>query len=93
MQIVDLMISEVGKQLLGKGVTLEMTQAAKDFLAEKGFDPNFGARPLRRQIQEHVEDCLSEELLAGKFGPGDTVVIDVEEGKTVVKVKSPAEVV
>ncbi|MBI2171779.1 MAG: ATP-dependent Clp protease ATP-binding subunit [Chloroflexi bacterium] len=93
MQIVDLMVSEVGKQLLGKGVTLEMTQAAKDFLAEKGFDPNFGARPLRRQIQEHVEDCLSEELLGGKFGPGDTVVIDVEEGKTVVKVKSPAEVV
>ena len=89
MQIVDLMLADVGKTLLGKGVTLEVSQSARDLLADKGYDPNFGARPLRRQIQEQVEDKLSEELLAGRFGPGDTVVIDVEEGKTVVKVKSP----
>ncbi len=93
LQIVDLMLADVGKQLLEKGVTLEVSQAVRDLLADKGFDPNFGARPLRRQIQEQIEDKLSEELLAGKFGPGDTVSIDVDEGKTVVKVKTPAAAV
>ncbi|MBI4201976.1 MAG: AAA family ATPase, partial [Chloroflexi bacterium] len=93
MEIVDMMIHDVAKQLLEKGVNLEVTQATKDFLAEKGYDPNFGARPLRRMIQEQVEDRLSEELLNGRYGPGDTVVVDMEEGNTVVKVKSPATTV
>ena len=58
-------------------------------MAEKGFDPNFGARPLRRQIQDDIEDRLSEEFLAGGFGLGDTVVIDVVDGETVVRVETP----
>ncbi|MDO8750503.1 MAG: ATP-dependent Clp protease ATP-binding subunit, partial [Dehalococcoidia bacterium] len=63
LQIVDLMLRDVAKQLLEKGVSMEVSQAAKELLAEKGFDPNFGARPLRRVIQERVEDRLSEDFL------------------------------
>ena len=88
-QIVDLMLAEVALQLLEKGVSMEVTQPAKELLAEKGFDPSFGARPLRRQIQEQVEDKLSEDFLADRFGPGDTVEIDVEEGDFVVRVRAP----
>ena len=89
LQIVDLMLRDVAKQLLEKGVSMEVTQAAKELLAEKGFDPSFGARPLRRQIQERVEDRLSEDFLGGKFGPGDTVHIDVEDGEIVARVEVP----
>ncbi|MFC1935623.1 ATP-dependent Clp protease ATP-binding subunit [Chloroflexota bacterium] len=89
LQIVELMLRDVAKQLLEKAVSMEVTQAAKELLAEKGFDPNFGARTLRREIQEQVEDKLSEDLLAGNFGPGDTVRIDVEEGEVVVRVEVP----
>ena len=89
LQIVDLMLRDVAKQLLEKGVSMEVTQAAKELLAEKGFDPNFGARPLRREIQERVEDRLSEDFLGGKFGPGDTVHIDVEDGEIVARVEAP----
>ncbi len=90
LQIVDLMLRDVAKQLLEKGVSMEVSQAAKELLAEKGFDPNFGARPLRRVIQERVEDRLSEDLLAGKFGPGGTVYIDVDgDGEIVARVEAP----
>ena len=89
LQIVQLMLREVAQQLLEKGVSMEVTQAAKELLAEKGYDPDFGARPLRRQIQELVEDKLSEDILAGKFGPGDTVHIDVDDGQMVLRVEAP----
>ena len=88
-QIVDLMLKEVAHNLLEKGVSLEVTQAAKDFLVEKGYDPNFGARPLRRVIQDHVEDKLSEELLGGRMPPGDTVVVDAKDGQIVVNMRVP----
>ena len=83
--IVDLMLAEVAKSLLEKGVFLEVSQAAKELLAEKGFDATFGARPLRRAIQSQLEDKLSEEFLYGKFGTGDTVEVDVEEGEIVIR--------
>jgi len=67
--------------LQAKGVTLEVTEAAKDWLGEKGYDPAFGARPLRRVIQNEIEDRLSESLLQEQFTSGDTIVIDVEDGK------------
>ncbi len=88
-QIVELMLREVASQLLDKGVSLEVTKAAKELLADKGFDPDYGARPLRREIQERVEDRLSEEYLAGKFGPGDTLHVDVEDDDIVVRVEAP----
>jgi len=66
-QIVDLMLVSVTSQLAEKGIKLEVTEAAKDFLGKKGYDEVFGARPLRRVIQDMVEDKLSEDLLRGKF--------------------------
>ena len=83
-KIVDLMLNTVIQRLSEKGIKLEVTEAAKDFLGEKGYDEVFGARPLRRVIQDMVEDKLSESLLGGKFQPGDTAVVDLEEGEIVV---------
>jgi len=83
-KIVDLMLTTVSQQLAEKEIKLEVTDAAKDFLGEKGYDEVYGARPLRRVIQDRVEDKLSEDLLRGKFQPGDTVVVDVEEEEIVV---------
>ena len=84
-QIVDLMLASVTQQLKEKDITLEVTDAAKDFLGEKGYDEVFGARPLRRTIQDMVEDKLSEDLLRGNFQSGDTVTVDLEEGQIVVR--------
>ena len=83
-QIVDLMLKSVTGQLAEKGIALEVTDAAKDVLGEKGYDEVFGARPLRRVIQDMVENPLSEDLLRGKFQSGDTAIIDVEDGEIVV---------
>jgi ATP-dependent Clp protease ATP-binding subunit ClpC len=83
-KIVELMLAQVSKQLGEKGIKLEVTDAAKDLLGEKGYDEVFGARPLRRVIQDMVEDKLSESFLRGKFQPGDTAVVDVEGEEIVV---------
>lgn len=82
--IVDLMLVTVKQAVSEKGINLEITDAAKNFLGEKGYDEVFGARPLRRVIQNLVEDKLSEELLRGKFQPGDTAVVDLEGEEIVV---------
>jgi ATP-dependent Clp protease ATP-binding subunit ClpC len=84
-QIVDLMLVSVDKQLAEKGIKLEVTEAAKDFLGNKGYDEVFGARPLRRVIQDTVEDKLSEDLLRGKFRSGDTVIVDLEGEEIIVR--------
>ena len=88
--IVDLMLDQVRVQLREHGVNMEVTPEAKEYLAEKGYDPDYGARPLRRVIQDKVEDLLSEELLTHKFSPGDTAVLDVVDGKIVVHSKEMA---
>ncbi len=77
-QIVDLMIKRVTDQLAGQGMGLDITQAAKVLLGERGYDPTLGARPLRRAIQRLVEDPLSERLLWKEFRAGQTIVVDVE---------------
>ncbi len=84
-KIVDLMLTSVIQQLSEKGIKLEVTDAVKDFIGEKGYDEVFGARPLRRVIQDRLEDKLSEDLLRGKFQSGDTVVVDLEEEEIVVR--------
>jgi len=84
-QIVDLMLNQVVASLQEKNVTLEVTDAARDFIGNKGYDPVFGARPLRRTIQTLVEDQLSEALLRGEFLPGDAVVVDCVKEEIVVK--------
>ena len=89
--IVDLMIDMVKKELGEKKIDLELTEAARQWLGEKGFDPVLGARPLRRLIQNEVEDSLSDEVLGGSLQTGDVAIIDVEDDKIVVrnKVKVP----
>ncbi len=84
-QIVDLMLTSVTQQLKEKDIALEVTDAAKDFLGEKGYDEVYGARPLRRAIQDMVEDKLSEDLLRGNFQSGDSVIVDLEEDQIVVR--------
>jgi ATP-dependent Clp protease ATP-binding subunit ClpC len=78
-QIVDLMLISVTKQMAEKGIKLEITETAKDLLGKKGYDEVFGARPLRRTIQDLIEDRLSEDLLRAGFRDGDTVVVDLAE--------------
>ena len=89
-KIVELMLASVSQQLAEKKVKLEVTDAAKDFLGEKGYDEVFGARPLRRVIQDMVEDKLSDDLLRGKFREGDTAVVDLE-GEEIVVHPAPVE--
>jgi ATP-dependent Clp protease ATP-binding subunit ClpC len=84
-QIVDLQLKEVESQLVLRGVTLEVTDAARDWLGEKGYDEVFGARPLRRVIQNEIEDRLSEALLEGRFQQGERVQIDCEAGEVILK--------
>ena len=92
LEIVDLMLTEVSANLIEKGINLEVTQAAKDWLSEKGYDPTFGARPLRRVIQDNLEDKLSDAILGSTVNPGDTAIIDVSEDEIVVKTDSPVPI-
>jgi ATP-dependent Clp protease ATP-binding subunit ClpC len=79
-QIVSLELDKVQARLGDHQIKLEATEAAKNYLAEQGYDPEFGARPLRRVIQNKIEDALSDGVLSGKFKPGDTVMIGLIEG-------------
>jgi ATP-dependent Clp protease ATP-binding subunit ClpC len=77
--IVDLQMKEVQERLSERGLNVELTPAARNWLANAGFDPAFGARPLRRALQKYVESPLSISLLGKNYSPGDTIVVDVEE--------------
>ncbi|MGB2989806.1 MAG: AAA family ATPase, partial [Candidatus Zixiibacteriota bacterium] len=81
LQIIDILLSDVSKRLKEKGITFELTPQAKEFLAEKGFNPTFGARPLQRAIQKLVEDPLAEEILKGQFSDECDVIVDRREGE------------
>jgi len=83
--IVGLELAKVVKELENQRMTLEATEAAKELIAKEGWDPQFGARPLRRAIQRLVEDPLSEELLRATFKVGDHIQMDAEDGKTVFR--------
>ncbi len=88
--IVDLMMKRLKSQLLSQGLTLELTDAAKNYLAEKGYDPSLGARPLRRAIQRDIEDALSERILWKEFRAGETIIVDADDGKIVFRsIESP----
>ena len=78
-EIVDLMITRTSEQLKAQGLGLELTDSAKNWLARKGYDPTLGARPLRRAIQRHVEDALSERILYKEFQAGQIIVVDADE--------------
>ncbi|MCI3923327.1 ATP-dependent protease ATP-binding subunit ClpC [Paenibacillus sp. TRM 82003] len=83
-EIVSLMSEELRKRLKQQDIDFSLTDAAKKFLAKEGYDPAYGARPLRRAIQKHIEDRLSEELLRGTIKKGDTVQIDEKDGELLV---------
>jgi len=81
--IVDLMVKEVSKRLLEQDLHLEATSEAKEVLTQEGFDPDFGARPLRRAIQRLIENPLADEILSGTFKEGDNVLVDAKDNKIV----------
>ncbi|MFT7791384.1 UNVERIFIED_CONTAM: type VI secretion system ATPase TssH, partial [Escherichia coli] len=85
-EIVTLMADQLVKRLTEQDIQLTITEAAKEKIAEEGYDPEYGARPLRRAIQKHVEDRLSEELLKGTVLTGQQIELDVENGEFTVKV-------
>jgi ATP-dependent Clp protease ATP-binding subunit ClpC len=88
-QIVDLMLSQVQIQLREQEIGLEVSSEVKELLAEKGFDPTFGARPLRRTIQNLIEDPLSEKILQGEFKPEDTIYLDREGDEIMFRAGEP----
>ncbi|MFB4165647.1 ATP-dependent protease ATP-binding subunit ClpC [Alteribacillus sp. JSM 102045] len=89
-KIVVLMAEQLQERLSEQGIKFELTEEAKDKISDEGFDPEYGARPLRRALQKQVEDRLSEELLRGNIQKGDTAVIDVKNGEYVVETKAGA---
>jgi ATP-dependent Clp protease ATP-binding subunit ClpB len=79
--IVDVQLERFRKRLAQREVAFEISDSAKDFLGEIGYDPTYGARPLKRAIQHHLENPLAQEILAGRYVPGDTVTVALEDGK------------
>ena len=82
-KIVEIQLRRLGKMLAERGLTLRLTDRAREFLAEAGYDPAYGARPLKRAIQQHMQDPLALALLEGQFRRGDSIVADVEGGRIV----------
>jgi ATP-dependent Clp protease ATP-binding subunit ClpC len=81
MQITRLLLGRVARRIHAQGVELEVSDEAVQYLANAGFDPQYGARPLRRAIQRLLEDELSERLLAGEIEPGQRVRVDLRDGR------------
>ncbi|MCH2516322.1 MAG: ATP-dependent Clp protease ATP-binding subunit [Dehalococcoidia bacterium] len=86
LEIVDIMLKELQGRLLEHGLLLQATDKTRNYLAEKGFDPKMGARPLRRLIQDEIEDLLSEKLLRNEFNAGDVVELDMVDDSIIVQV-------
>src|SRR4051794_34592175 len=90
MQIVELEVAKVLRRVKAKDVHIELEQSAKEFLIEKGYDPQYGARPMRRAVERHLEDPFAEELLRGNVKGGDVVHVGVSNGKLVFSAAAPA---
>ncbi|GAB4398123.1 MAG: ATP-dependent Clp protease ATP-binding subunit [Microscillaceae bacterium] len=86
-QIIDLMLAKVFERIKTLGYIVALTEKAKDFLSEKGYDPQYGARPLNRAIQKYLEDPVAEEILRGEVAEGDTILVDYEEGTEALNLK------
>jgi|LSQX01.1.fsa_nt_gb ATP-dependent Clp protease ATP-binding subunit ClpE len=84
-QIVNLMFNEVRAEALQKGIDISLTDAACEFILEKGYDAKYGARPLRRTIQKYIEDELTEQFFVGKLKPGSVITADVDDGSVVLR--------
>jgi ATP-dependent Clp protease ATP-binding subunit ClpC len=90
MQIVELEVAKVLRRVKAKEVHIELEQSAKEFLIEKGYDPQYGARPMRRAVERYLEDPFAEELLRGNVKGGDVVHVGVNNGKLVFTAAAPA---
>jgi len=90
-EIVDLQLSRLTRRLQERHITLDVSDAAKDFLGNEGFDPVYGARPLKRVIQHRLLDPLAVEMLAGNIKDGDRVHVDAESGHIVIRPRQEAE--
>jgi ATP-dependent Clp protease ATP-binding subunit ClpC len=77
-RIVDLQMEDVKERLLEQGLSVEISPEAREWLAKEGYDPAFGARPLKRALQKFVESPLSKSLLAGEFSSGDTIQVEMD---------------
>jgi ATP-dependent Clp protease ATP-binding subunit ClpC len=89
-QITELLLQETRRRLHAQDISLEITTAAVDWLADKGFQPEFGARPLRRTIQRELDNRLSTLLLAADLAPGQTVRVDAVDDRLAFEVSSPS---
>ena len=89
-QILDLEMKKVGDRLKGRKLNLLLDEKAKDLLVEKGYDPTYGARPMRRSVERFLEDPLAEEILRGNLHDGDPISVTVEDGKIIFKQDAPA---
>lgn len=89
-KILDIQLHQLNEQLIQQGITLDMTEDAKKWLAQKGYDASFGARPLRRAVQKYIEDVLSDEMLKGRFKNGGVIEISLHDDALVFNEKSGA---
>jgi len=92
-KIIDIELQALFDRIHGLGYEIKLTEAAKEFIAEKGYDSNFGARPLKRAIQKHLEDPIAEEILKGELAEGDTMEVDYDKEKEEIRIVSKAKTV
>jgi len=87
--IIDIELEKLLSRIADLGYTLQLSEKAKDYIADKGFDKKYGARPLKRAIQKYIEDALSEEIVNSKLSEGDTITMDLNkaESKLTIKIK------
>ena len=88
--IVDLLMADLNKRLVDREITVELTPAAKAYITDHGYDPMYGARPLKRYLQKHVETLSAKLILADQVRARDTILIDTENDELTAKVKEPA---
>ena len=86
--IIDLVLKDVNKQLKEKEISIQLTDAAKDYIVEHGYDPVYGARPLKRFLQKHVETLAAKIILSGEIASQDNILIDVEDNRLVGTIES-----
>jgi ATP-dependent Clp protease ATP-binding subunit ClpA len=86
-QIIELQMNELRKRLNERKITIEITEAAKEFLAKEGYDPVFGARPLKRAIQKYVITPVSKDLLSGKVRDGQNIAVDLDKKTSIIVIK------
>ena len=86
-KIIDIELVKLVDRIQDLGYTLKLTESAKDYIADKGFDKQYGARPLNRAIQKYVEDALAEEIIGAKIQEGDTITMDLDKKKNELKIQ------